>query len=552
MRLFLKLLSGFLSIVCVLIVYLVLSVRLNIPENTSQPKLADIKIDTLAPNHYAYKNNWLKKNEYGVWEMYIEGKSYERGLIYGALAKTLVHEQEVAFVNQIDKLIPSRFFQQILKTFIAFFNRDMDTYIPAENLEEMYGVSQSFSDNYNFIGPKFYRILYYHAAHDIGHALSDLRVVGCTSFAVNNKASADCNLLVGRNFDFYLGEEFARQKLLIFMKPDTGYAFASYAWAGFTGVVSGMNEMGLSVTLNASQSDIPTTARMPISLLAREILQYASTIDEAEAIAQKSDVFVSESLLIASAKDNKAVVLEKGPEQMDIYDSETNRVLCTNHYQSDNLKNNNRNLLSIEQSDTKYRYTRLNQLLDSLQPISPKTAAQVLRDRNGINNAVLGNGNPKAINQLIAYHSVIFQPQKREIYVSSSDYQLGTFIPYNLNTIFYGKQTLDSTAAIAPDPFIDSLAYKNYTAFKAFKEDLSFKLLYHQKVNISTKDLEKFIALNPESFQAYKLAGDYMLSKEQNCEALAYYTKALQKQVASYAEEKSIEALIDKTKSLCK
>ena len=300
------------------LIYFILNAEIEVPIVDDITIGKRIKIST---NHYILKNNYLKKNEFGIWEMYIEGDPYERGLIYGELSKELIQRQEDIFVSQINDFVPSNFAQQFLRLFIGMFISDLPKNIPLENQQEIYGISKSFSSRYDYIASKYTRILNYHAAHDIGHALNDYSMVGCTSFALKNEMTADSNLMIGRNFDFYVGDEFANDKLLLFVNPTKGYSFASYSWAGFTGIASGLNEKGISVTINASKSDLPTGAKMPISILAREILQYAATIDEAIAIAKKRHTFVSETLMIGSAKDKKAILIEKSPTKVGVYDS---------------------------------------------------------------------------------------------------------------------------------------------------------------------------------------------------------------------------------------
>ena len=226
--------------------------------------------------------SWLKRNSYNLWELYVDGSPYERGIKTGMLTKNLIYYQEMAFVNQILKIVPSRSYLDLLKYFIAIFNRNLDTYIPAENLQEMYGISQFMSEKFSFIGTGYMRILNYHAAHDIGHALVNYKMVGCTSFVVKNEDSADSSLLIARNFDFYVGDEFAKNKIITFFKPDSGYKFMFVSWGGMIGVVSGMNEKGLTVTINAGTSDISYSVATPISIVARNILQYAGNIEESK------------------------------------------------------------------------------------------------------------------------------------------------------------------------------------------------------------------------------------------------------------------------------
>ena len=120
-------------------------------------------------------------------------------------------------------------------------------------------------------------------------------------------------MIIGRNFDFYVGDHFSENKIVAFEHPSEGHKFMSVTWGGFIGVVSGMNEKGLTVTINAAKSDSHGSAT-PVSLVAREILQYAENIAEAEAIARKRKMFVSESFLVGSAEDGKAVIIEKTPD----------------------------------------------------------------------------------------------------------------------------------------------------------------------------------------------------------------------------------------------
>ena len=325
------------------------------------------QIDT---NCYVIGNNWIRKSKSGIWEMYVEGKPFERGVINGKLSQELVQKQEEAFVDQIAKLIPSKSYQHFLKYLIGFFNKNLPKNLTEEQKLEIYGVSQAASHEFDFIGTPYQRILNYHGAHDIGHALQNFALVGCSSFSTWNDKSEDSTLITGRNFDFYVGDKFAEDKLLLFCNPTKGYKFMIVTWGGFTGVVSGMNLEGLSITLNASKSSIPTGTAEPVSLIAREILQYAKNIEDAIKIAKSRKSFVSESFMISSATDNKTIIIEKTPDVTAVAYPSNNEIICTNHYQSKELLNTDKNEEQIKQSASEYRYQRIKELLNKTDKIN--------------------------------------------------------------------------------------------------------------------------------------------------------------------------------------
>ena len=503
--------------------------------------------DQISTENGARKLNecWYRQNESGIWEAYIEGAPYQRGLTFGLLAEKQIVSQEESFVAQIRKLIPSEWFLRTLKYGVVFFNRNLPDHVSVELQQEIYGVSQSFADEFDLIGDKYSRILNYHAAHDIGHALQDLSIVGCSSFAVWDAHSADSSLIVGRNFDFYMGDDFAKDKIILFVRPDSGYAFASITWAGFMGVVSGMNEHGLTVTLNAAKSEIPNGARTPISLLAREILQYARTIDEAYAIARSRQTFVSESLLISSADDRAAAIIEKSPDRIDIYRPTDTRLVCTNHYQSETFRNDPINKQNIIDSDSKYRFERMNELLDFNLPVDPKRAVDILRNQKGLNDAELGMGNPKAINQLLAHHAIVFQPEKRLLWVSTNPFQLGEFVCYDLDQVFgkkeKGKRGNVDSLSVAADAFLSSVDYKRFLRYKELKNRLFDNIALGKDIEWNA-DLEaEFIACNQQSYVTYLMLGDHYLELKNFEKAKRYYQLSLSKEVASEQERKHIQ-----------
>lgn len=521
--------------------------------NQTIPKV-DKKSDTL----FVSGNNTLLKNKHQLWELYVEGDPLQVGLTSGALTDSLLKKQEVIFFSKIKEIVPSKSKQKLLRFFLKWFNRKLYLNIPEEYKTEIYGYSRYSSNQYEEIAPAYLRSLYLHGAHDIGHALQDLALVGCSSFAAWDDKSEDGNLILGRNFDFYAGDEFAKDKVIAFIKPTKGNPFMIYTWAGMTGAVSGMNTKGLTITINAGKSKIPLTAKTPISILSREILQYATNIEEAIAIAKKRKIFVSESIMIGSAIDNRAILIEVSPNNFGVFEVEnSNQLICTNHFQSEELKNEKRNQKQISDSHSKYRFDRITELLDTNPKINPTIAAEILRDTKGLNDKEIGFGNEKALNQLLAHHGIIFKPKELLVWVSANPYQLGEFVCYDLNQIFNQQKNNETIVSferadlsIEKDPFLNSDEYKKYEQFRI--ETAKIDQAINKKKVLPLSQINEYQSLNPHFWLVYFKAGLYFYKNKNFSKAKEQFEKALSCEIATVASKLQVEKYLKKSKKKLK
>ncbi|MDO4229881.1 MAG: C45 family autoproteolytic acyltransferase/hydrolase [Capnocytophaga sp.] len=540
-------------IVCLVITSCGVSSKKMLPPDVSAYNVQMPKVVRLSDSLSYYDENYLLRNKYGIWEAYLSGNPYQLGLNSGALTQKLYHRQDSIFFEKLKTFVPSAKKQRFIHKFLKWFNRDINENIIEPYRVELFGQSKYADTVYNYVAPAYERSLYLHSAHDIGHALQDLMLVGCSSVAVWGKNSADGKLLIGRNFDFYLSDDFATEKLIRFVRPSEGIPFVSYSWGGMIGVLSGMNLAGLTVTINAGKSTIPLKARTPISLLCREILQYASTIEEAVAIARSHKVFVSEAIMIGSAKDGKAILIEISPKKIDLYEvSNSTSLICANHFQSKAFQKDKRNQKHIAESHSAYRFEKIQELLSSNEALTPLKMATLLRTTEGLNGNNIGYGNEKSLNQLLAHHAIIFQPEDKLVYTSTHPYQLGEFIAFDLKEIFsndtkklYHSHVVDSLVLPKSD-FLSTKDYSDYEKYRLLERKIESNL--QQKLATSTEDLTSVIALNPNYWKGYYIVGKSYYQQGDYTEALKYFEIALSKEIPYTKIKKTIQDYARKSK----
>lgn len=469
-------------------------------------------------------NAYLAERQ-GVKYMELSGTPFELGYCNGALSQEYVQLQEQELLDTVRSYIPSPLLLWLIKKYVIVRNRNLPAYISDEHQMEIYGITRACEDPFPEIGPFYHRILNYHAAHDIAHVVMDNPLVACTSFAAWNTATADGHFLVARNFDFEAGRGFDINKIVMRVRPDRGQGFLSVSWPGMIGVVTGVNESKIAVAVHTAFSQEKRSIGTPVSLVLRDVLQYASTLDEAIARIRESTVFVSDCYLVADGKTNQAVVVEKTPNSTAVYSAEGDYIVCANHFRTPALADDAANRAYMLEGTTVPRMARMEDLVRRHNgQLTPEVCATILRDRSvhGVEDA--GMGNPAAINPLIATHSVIMDLTDGIVWVSASPHQLGAYVPFGLDDF----QDPPSADPIPSDPILDNGAFDRFLESGRLiaAAETSMEQGPRQEAE-AISALRKAMELNPGGYRAPLMLGTLLFDAGEFAEARVQLEEAL-------------------------
>jgi predicted choloylglycine hydrolase len=159
----------------------------------------------------------------------------------------------------------------------------------------------------------------------------------CSTFTVPAAGCADHVARFGRDLDWPGLDIADKSSVLLIFHPEGRYAFASVAWPGMIGVLSGMNEYGLTLcNMEVPRPERPPTA-MPYSLLYRTILERCKTVDEAIELLKTTPRQTANNLMLMDAAGHRAVA-EIKPDKVTIRRAPPTQVLIsTNHQRGKDL-----------------------------------------------------------------------------------------------------------------------------------------------------------------------------------------------------------------------
>jgi len=375
----------------------------------------------------------------GVHTAYLEGDPWQRGYGAGVLTATMDERLEQELLETFERAVPSAFARFAIVRGAIMGLPGLDEWLLPEQRREIAGYVAGTGEHRDWLAPGYTRKVYYHAVHDIGQALVDSPMVhACTGFMAGPGYTADGHWLLARNFDFDGGRRFDQDKLITFVVPSQGIPFVSVSFASFSGVLSGMNAEGLALALQAGASTPPTAAGMPMGFIAREILQHASSLDEAEAILRDRQAFVAENILVVDGEAGDAALFEVTPERVERLPVQ-GAMGVSNHFRAEVFADLPINVERMAEGTTVPRLARMEELLAQHRgALDTPRAAEILMDRAGLGGAELPRGHRHAIDADIVTHSVVFDATARSFWVSRSPNTAGGYVAYDLDDALAG------------------------------------------------------------------------------------------------------------------
>jgi isopenicillin-N N-acyltransferase like protein len=514
------------------------------PVVAESPAITKLVPETRGDRVYLGRN-WYGRRE-GLPVLYLTGTPFEMGYANGVLTQDLIHQQEDAIVQLLNRAAPYRWTQFVLKFLVTWKNRRLAENITPELQMEMFGMTRGCPDKHPEMGPTFNRILNYHAAQDISYMLMNSPLIrrGCTAFGAWGPKTRDGHLLLGRNFDWEADPVFDEGRLVVICEPSDGIPFISLAWAGMAGCVSGMNRAGVSVTVNGAPSHLPESAATPTCLVAREILEHAHNLAEAVDIIRRRQVFVSAQFLVGSRADGRFIVVEKTTERMAVRepDAGADTLVCANHYLTPELKDDPINELFKRVDTSVPRFDRMTELLSAADvPLDAAAGAAILRDRRLTGGRFEGNGHRSSLNPLIATHAVIMDLTAGIFWAARPPHQLGEFVAFDVNAPEKPMPELTLPA----DPMLADGEYRNYLAAK---KDLSrgWRALVRGELDAAGECARQAETNNPGFYQNAWLRAEVLHRQHQDDEAARACRQALDGKPALAAERQRIEQLLSR------
>lgn len=400
-------------------------------------------------------------------EVGLRGTPEQIGYRHARLLYPEMVENEGILLGRFREQVQSTVFRQLLLDLAelryAHVDRGMSL---ARRLEIAAGARGFQPDPYAAWFPTYQRFIYLNALYDMALSFEHSPLIGCTTFTIGGDALDGGGGILARAFDFEVDDVFDRHKAVFLVREAGQIPFASVAWPGLVGVVSGMNAEGVAVVVHGARGGKPQAEGEPVVHALRRVLQTAHDSASAVQALSEQPAMVSHIVILSDA-NGRAAVVERVPGQPNFVRFLPSKAVTTNHFEGPAAQDP-KNLAVRAHTSTLPRRARGDELLARLPARLTATeavpaAVALLRDRKGVGDAPLALGDRSAINALIATHGVVMDTARRVLWVSESPHLLGRFVAFDLKRMLaadYEPNSLPTLPASAEDVLLSSGDYQ--------------------------------------------------------------------------------------------
>jgi len=384
----------------------------------------------------------------GILEVRLVGTPEEIGYRHARLLYPEMVANEGALLEQFRHFVPVPPLRWLIMDLSRVEFRHVDLGMPEARRREIAAQARGFSpDPFDGMLPTFHRFIFLQSLYDIALSFEHSPLIGCTSFALGDGAFEDGHVVLARNFDFEAGSIFDVGKAVFLVREAGAIPYASVAWPGLAGALTGMNAEGLSLVVHGGRARTPKNVGEPVVHTTRDVLAHARTTAEAIEIVRNRAPMVSHLLMLADASGNVAIV-ERAPGEPIHVRQGRGKVPLTNHFEGP-LASDPANRRVEATTSTKPRRMRLDELLEKLPAGSNvEGAVAILRDKKTVGGDDLPMGHRRAIDAVIATHGVVMDVTARVLWVSEGPHLLGRFVRFDL------ARLLDPTYEPADEPLV--------------------------------------------------------------------------------------------------
>jgi hypothetical protein len=165
--------------------------------------------------------------------------------------------------------------------------------------------------------------------------------LGCSTVIIEKERSTTGNPIFGRIFDWQPTRGITEHTLVVVYKGDGKRAFAAVTISPIEGVISGMNDAGLCVTMNeigikkSKEKQEFNGKGTPLVLAFRRVLEECGTVAEAEKFLR--DGQRTSTCCMTICDKTGGAVFELTPKGVEVRTHENGVCCCTNHFRTEKL-----------------------------------------------------------------------------------------------------------------------------------------------------------------------------------------------------------------------